>query len=797
MFSWLRSSWPGTDAVLDGFERPKLARLRLERFPRGVDNYHIDVAMGPALLKASAAYVKALVRENVQHLWKQPVQAFSESVVQAFRHVIVEHHNAVVKQARNDNRLERVQLFELALLKLLLDQVDNELSALRMELEDARSMPARQLNGQSLHFHQQAVVLARQSWHVRYRVARQIMRELMRVEHSRLRKVRKAVLGISWPLPELMLVNPLLQLEGAGDPRDFSGLYPMLLHDSETATRVNRCVLELLSEWLPAVVQIPPAELPTESFLPGVNRQDQSGTRSLLETERRVRHMFVQSELNDFGTNWMDEPDNACALLGGQGADWPGDFGWRLAGMAGLQRNLNQQLGRRLAQAGLLAAVKASYELSAIYPALGLLDSEVLLYEYLKGDVSRPDMKRRLGAIDGVADPNALLRRVEQLRKDFRRKPEAGQRQSLARFIGDFLRLRRDLKFAWRALVGMDSIRLLDDERDQALALENQTLQLFCREDLSLGGRGAIIGHVILKIDVRGASEIATQMRRRNMNPASHFSRYFYDPITRNLERFAAQKVAVEGDSVMLALLEYGSETAERMAVARACCLGMKIVEFIDGMNAENERVGLPPIEIGIGISYADEAPTYLYDHGRKVTISPAINHARRLSSCHSLLRENCPIPGGRGLCVAAPVHGEGEANETLVRYNVDGIELDATAFAQLHVELSMRRLSARDKALNRPEVLHAGTCADTHGENHLLVVRERRIKLWMGRQLLDANEDGRRYYEILTDPQLLARVAGRLASEEQKKATTAPGARHLQGGADVSSKAGERSHVR
>ena len=142
-------------------------------------------------------------------------------------------------------------------------------------------------------------------------------------------------------------------------------------------------------------------------------------------------------------------------------------------------------------------------------------------------------------------------------------------------------------------------------------------------------------------------------------------------------------------------------------------------------------------------------------------------------------------------------MHGEGGTNETLVRYNVDGIELDATAFAQLHVELSMRRLTARDKESNRPEVLHAGTCADTQGENHLLVVRERRIKLWMGRQLLDANEDGRRYYEILTDPQLLARVAGRLATEEQKKATTSPGARQLQGSADVSSRPGERSHVR
>ncbi len=780
---WFNSAWPGTDAVLDGFERPKMARLRLERFPRGVDNYHIDVALGPALVKATQTYVNALVRESVQHLWKQPVQPFSDSILQAFGRIVAEHHNAVVKQARSDNRLERVQLFELSVLKLLLEQVDAELSALRLELEEARSAPARQLNGQSLELHRHAVTLARQSWHVRYRVARQVMREYLRIEHSRLRKVRKSVLGVSWPLPERLISNPLLQLEGSGDQRDFARVYPLLLHDSETAVAVNRCVLDVFAEWLPAAVQMPPRQLPAESFLPGVNRQDQGSTRSLLETERRVRQLFVRGELSDAGTNWMDEPDNACALLGGAGEAWPAAFGWRQPGIAGLQRHLNTQLERALKRAGLLAAVRASYVFASIYPALGLVDAEGLLFDYLKGDIGRADMKRRLDNADGVKDAAATLRRIEQLRKDAAKQPEMRRRQLIARFADDFLRLRRDLKFAWRALVGMDGIRLVVDEREQALAMENETLQVFCREDVALASRGSVVGHVIIKADVRGASEIVTQMRRRNMNPASHFSRYFYDPITRSLERFGAHKVVVEGDAVMLAVLEHGDETAERMAVARACCLAVKILEFAEQMNAENERIGLPPIELGLGVSYADEAPTYLYDHGRKVTISPAIHSARRLSSCHALLRRSCPLPGGRGLCVATPVHGEDDANETLVRYNVNGIELDAEAFAQLHVELSMRRMSTREKQSSHREVLFAGNCADTRGESHLLVVRERRIKLWVGRQLLDAHEDARRFYEVVTDQRLITRVLDRLPSDEQPARQTAPPARPMPQG--------------
>lgn len=767
LFSRLRPVRPSTETVLDGFDRPKLARLRLDRFQRSADNYHVDVVLAPALLKATSTYVKALVREHVMRLWRQPVSSFSDSIVQAFQRVIVEHHNAVVKRARSDNRLERVQLFELALLKLLLQQVDVELSILRTELEDARSTPARRLSGQSLQLHQQAVVLARQSWHVRYAATRQLIRELMRIEHVSLRKVRKSVLGLSWPVPELMLANPLLQLEGGGDPRDFFLHYPLLLHDPDVAVRMNRCVLGAFAEWLPVAIEVPSATLPAESLLPGVSRQDQTGARSLLETERRVRQLFVAGELNECSSNWTDAPDNARALLGGDGDTWPVTHAWQQAGLERLQRDLNARLRRSIANAGLLDRVKASYELAAIYPGLGMTDGEVLLFDYLRGEISSAEFKRRLAASDDNSDPVQLLRRIERARKEYRRRPDAAQPQTIARFAADFMRYRRDLKFAWRALVGMDSIHLVTDEKAIAQVSDSDAVQVFCRDDVAAAVRGGIVGHVIIKVDVRGASQIVAQMQRRAMNPASHFSRYLYDPITRAVEHFGGQKVVVEADSIILSTLEHGGESTVRMAVARACCLAMKIIEFSGNMNAENQRIGLPDIELGVGISYADDAPTYLFDHGRKVAVSPAINQARRLSSCHVLLRETCTMPADQNLCVAAPVHGEGEATDTLVRYNVNGIEIDAAAFVQLHAELSLQRVTVRERKSGRPDVLYAGMCADTRGEGHLLVIRERPVKLWMGRQLLESHDDGRRYYEVVTESRLLEKVAKRYSAAD------------------------------
>jgi hypothetical protein len=395
------------------------------------------------------------------------------------------------------------------------------------------------------------------------------------------------------------------------------------------------------------------------------------------------------------------------------------------------------------------------------------VDAERLVFDYLKGSINRREAMRRLRAVEGVTDAAASLRRIEELRKDFRRSTAAGRPQILARLAGDFLRLRRDMKLAWRAFSGMDSLRLVVDESELHSSLNNSTLQVFCREEVVANTRGSVVGHVILQADVRGVAEVTVQMRRRKLDPAAHFSRHFFGPIKRLLEQFGARKVAVEGDALTLSLLEYGGEYAECLAVARGCCVATGLVQLVDTMNAEHDRIGLPRVELGLGVAYAGEAPTYLYDHARKVTISPAIARARLLSACHPLLRETCSLPGGRGLCVASPVRRssvDGQIGEELVRYNVNGIELDAAAYAQLNTEISLRRLSRRGE---HPATFFAGGCTDVKGESHWLLVRQRNVKLWLGGRLLEAEEDGRRYYEVISDSKLIGRVREKLSGEQ------------------------------
>ena len=49
------------------------------------------------------------------------------------------------------------------------------------------------------------------------------------------------------------------------------------------------------------------------------------------------------------------------------------------------------------------------------------------------------------------------------------------------------------------------------------------------------------------------------------------------------------------------------------------------------------------------------------------------------------------------------------------------------------------------------------------NGGAHWLVVREHRVKLLVGSQLLEAEEGGRHYYEVVSDPRLIERLLERL----------------------------------
>ena len=129
----------------------------------------------------------------------------------------------------------------------------------------------------------------------------------------------------------------------------------------------------------------------------------------------------------------------------------------------------------------------------------------------------------------------------------------------------------------------------------------NGTLYQFLLPDEQKSGEEKVVRHVVIKADVRDSSRLTRSLMEKGMNPASYFSLNFYDPVNKLLTKYGAVKVFLEGDAIILAILEREGEPG--LGVGRASVLAREIVEIVRGYNQLVERAGLPGIELGVGIS--------------------------------------------------------------------------------------------------------------------------------------------------------------------------------------------------
>ena len=190
----------------------------------------------------------------------------------------------------------------------------------------------------------------------------------------------------------------------------------------------------------------------------------------------------------------------------------------------------------------------------------------------------------------------------------------------------------------------LDSINLVANEKIRQLSAMNGTLYQFLLPDEQKSGEEKVVRHVIIKADIRDSSRLTRSLLERGMNPASYFSLNFYDPVNKLLTKYGAVKVFLEGDAIILAILEREGEPG--LGVGRASVLAREIIEIVRGYNQLVERAGLPGIELGVGISYQDSAPMYLMDGEQRIMISDALNESDRLSSCSKRVRKTMKSDG-------------------------------------------------------------------------------------------------------------------------------------------------------
>jgi len=291
------------------------------------------------------------------------------------------------------------------------------------------------------------------------------------------------------------------------------------------------------------------------------------------------------------------------------------------------------------------------------------------------------------------------MQRIDELAKRIRSTPRDEVRTVALRFAEDFMRLRRDTRNYEKLTAAMERVNLVRNDRTRELSHLNHTLYEYLLPEEARPTEDRVLSHTVIKADVRGSTKITQDLLARGLNPASLFSLNFYEPVKRLLDRYGAAKVFIEGDALVLAIFETESNRSHQRAVSKACALARQILAVSSAYNDRSESSDLPRLELGLGVAYQGSAPTYWMDTDSRIMISKALNLSDRLSSCSKaakrLLAQN-PSPF-RLFLFQTMVEGaaEDEADEFLIRFNLNGVEVNAEGFQKLQEEISLTSVEA------------------------------------------------------------------------------------------------------
>jgi hypothetical protein len=710
--------------------------LSLDNLQVGVDNLRYDVHLSPKFAEQVRAQIarllirhggveelmaaQAAVRPGNHFISAPGSKAQAKSETSDLKSTLSDLHVAALNRAKADGNPVLDLLARAAMIKFLRIELNSQFGqilercrALLKSYEGVRPQRALEYRERVGEFQVAKKIILRKT-------GQELFRTLRDIEKETLARTRRSLFGNSSDENYKLFLNPLVFTEDGHDTYLNAEHYVMLGNfdrDPDRFDNVRRIVCQ---------------------FLTSLHLDDASNPQPTLD-------------------GWLNVPENAQELVGGGTRDETTPEGRsqkaRLAEWVSLLENEK-----------LLDYVVASYEVAPLLPEYSPRINAQQLKNAL---ISREECARveKLIQEHGKLSPDSLhaaVGRVANCRG-------ADRAKMAGRFLRDFLRYHRDLR-QFEVLNGaLDSINLISKDKLRELSSVNGTLYQFLLPDEQKPAEEKIVCHVIVKADVRDSSRLTRSLLERGMNPASYFSLNFYDPVNKLLPKYGAIKVFLEGDAIILALLERENETG--LAVSRAAVLAREIIEIVRGYNQLIERSGLPGIELGIGISYQDSAPMYLMDGDQKIMISDALNESDRLSSCSRRVRKtvkasNTPF-NVYAFQTATDVGIEENPEDFLLKYNVNGIRMSEAAFRKLQQEISLAPCKIELPTLPAQEEFRLWSGLVPVGSDifRKIVVRGSRVPHVETRNFSLQRWTEQSYYEVCTNPAIYAVLEGKTAA--------------------------------
>ncbi len=774
----------------------------------GVDNVHYDVFLSPGFVQATRDYLFDLLRQNVSATYFSGMDFRSAKPPDSttFRKLLAEVLQSSLTRAKYQKNIEIDLLFRVAILKFLTTEL---LTQFANVILDGKEYIRKR--GEYFERSQQAHVIKARLTEMQsgrrdvIRLVGQLVAQILcDIEDGQISKTRKALFGEDFSAFYELLKNRLIFLDGRRDDLYFLEHYVLLgnyARDTDRFETMDALFQDFLGEAGVSISKNQPSSEESQAFKALfaeadyvkseiasleeqrdalqkridsagglfnklLNSDDAVEARATmsqvdarlkvlqqklteyapqLETARQQAN-FVSADYQGLLGDYLNEPENARLLLDASSAASEADRARR--------SRLLAQLTQRLEEREVMSHILASYE---IRPIVSDYCPPVHLQQLRKALIHKDEAKRVEEILKQVSSKRLTMKPLEELSRRMRRYSREELQATTLRFAQDFLRLRRDVRDAEHLSNCMERINLITAEKIRELSRMNNRLYECLLKEEARPEHDQVVSHVIIKADVRGSTKMTQDLLARGLSPASHFSLNLHEPVKKLLERYSARKVFIEGDAIVLAIFETEGNQSYAHSVAKACVLSRQILNVCNSYNDHAASSQLPPLEIGIGVAYQGSAPTYWTDGESKIMISKALNLSDRLSGCAKLAKrmlagQESSFSVYQFLTALKGASAE-ELDEFLVRYNMNGIELNEEAFEKLREEISLERIDTPvDTPWGREEgELYAGEVP--MGESVEFLVLRRAT----ARQLLPDGTVGgnveHSYYEVCNSP--------------------------------------------
>jgi hypothetical protein len=792
---------------------PYSADIRLTHLTVGLDNIHYDVFLSPRFIDVSSKYLFDMVRQNINFTLEYDNQRKPGSPEHAaFRKVLTEVLQESLTRAKFQKSIETDILHRLALLKFLIQELSNQFSSFVVGCKDRIRVKGELFeHSEKAHVWRSKIAeLQGDRKKILHQIGETLCRIWDEVEDGIFSKSRRALFGEEFHEMYDLLQNRFLFVESGNDEQLFLDHYVLLgtfVNDPDRFDIFDALLLDFLSEVVLAednAEELSKARKSSERLLEQARVLRSELARLEEEQEELISRgegrndgfarLFQrkagataesQSELDDLGRKFASRGKSLEDLAPQIGAskqrvefltdEYKSRLGDYLNEPANARRlfdaqarsdereptpetrtRLLEEWVHRLEERDLLFHVLAGYELRKLSSSYC---PPIHLQQLKKALVNREEARRVEQILEQFPARKTSMRKLDEASRSIRRRSHKETLGVGLQFAEDLMRIRRDRRNYQLVAAWMERITLVRSERSRELSRANKTLYEFLHPSEGRPAEDPIINHVIIKVDVRGSTGITKDLLARGFNPASHFSINLHEPVKHMLERYAAAKVFIEGDAIILAIYENESTRATQRAVARACVLAREILVVTESYNARTRLTDLPPLELGVGVAFQDSAPSLSMDGDSRIMISRALNLSDRLSSCSRIAKrlfQANPSPFNVYLLQTLMDGSDTEEGEDLlIRYNLNGIELNEEGFEKLSAEISLAPIVCNFAMPWGKERVHLYFGEVPLGGSLELIV----IRKGFARQLLPGGTIGsqgtRAYYEICTDEKL------------------------------------------